>query len=129
VETRPSEAFDLASAGRSDAVRFCKWAILGSKHAGWDFGEEQASVQLLAVHVPTTASARTGRSDDAAATSSTASVRTTTAGITRCLYPAAAGDAKPKQLRGAAAGWQLEASVPCPHRFTRSVQQISRRTR
>jgi len=47
-----------------------------------------ASVQLFAVPVPTTASARTGRGDHAAATSSTASVRATTARITRCLYPA-----------------------------------------
>ena len=46
------------------------------------------SVQLPAVPVPTTASARTGRGDHAAATSSTASVRATTARITPCFYPA-----------------------------------------
>jgi hypothetical protein len=39
VETRPNEAFDLASPVRSDAVRFCNRAISTSKHAGWDFGE------------------------------------------------------------------------------------------
>jgi hypothetical protein len=51
---------------------------------------DAASVQLAGPPVPTTASARAGRGDHAAATSSTASVRATTARITRCLYPALA---------------------------------------
>jgi hypothetical protein len=34
-----NEAFDLASAERSDAARFCNREIFGSKHARWDFDE------------------------------------------------------------------------------------------
>jgi hypothetical protein len=47
-----------------------------------------ASVQLAGEPFPTTAAAWTAGGDHATATSSTASVRATTARIMRCLYPA-----------------------------------------
>jgi hypothetical protein len=54
-------------------------------------------VQLPAVPVPTTASARTGRGYNATAASSTASVRATTARITGTVYPASAAKVKATQ--------------------------------